>query len=208
MTSGHDEVEAREELASTSSTISTGGYPNVLFLGTASACPSNVRNLSSILFTINPKQSILLDCGEYTTAQINRYFGAERDFNEALCQIKLVFISHDHLDHHYGLYGLIRRRREAFAALGRDYERLALAHPKTLNRIFTGSQIFFGQNEQLNDLVDFVANERISLAVKGYVAVKSFRAIMVEHVPYSYGCVIELDEPIGYIYLFYKYIIK
>lgn len=173
-------------------------FPNVLFLGTASVCPSKVRNISSFIFHTNANQSIILDCGESTISQLNKYYANETVFSRVLCNTKAVFISHNHLDHYNGLYGIVIKRQEAFKKLNLPYEKLAVMYPRTLNQIFNTSYVFFESQREFLDLVDLIPNdslERYTQVIKNYLNLRSFQTVLVDHIPHSYGCVIELEEP-------------
>ncbi|OAV93262.1 hypothetical protein PTTG_08554 [Puccinia triticina 1-1 BBBD Race 1] len=85
----------------------------VTTLGTGSAAPSKYRNVSSTLLHIPNVQAqnfdfVLLDAGEGTLGQIKRKFGP--DWKETLKNLKLIFISHLHADHHCGLASLLVER--------------------------------------------------------------------------------------------------
>ncbi|XP_027199653.2 ribonuclease Z, mitochondrial-like [Dermatophagoides pteronyssinus] len=84
-------------------------YPNVLFLGTGSSSPGKQRNTSGILVNLNEGKSILLDCGESTILQMIRFFGHDH-YRQTLQRINVVFITHYHADHHFGLIKLIKER--------------------------------------------------------------------------------------------------
>lgn len=85
--------------------------PEVVFLGTGSAVPSKYRNTTGILinFTEPKTYSVMLDCGEDTYGQLYRHFGSERT-PEILSQLKMIYISHHHADHHIGMIRLLRER--------------------------------------------------------------------------------------------------
>lgn len=55
-------------------------------------------------------QSILIDCGEGTCAQIHRRYGEST--TNVIERIKAVFVSHLHYDHHGGLVELMRMRQK------------------------------------------------------------------------------------------------
>lgn len=76
-------------------------------LGTGSSLPSRHRNVSSTLVRIPTAGSILLDCGEGTLGQLARLFSSP---DQALRDIKLIFISHLHADHHLGFTTLLKRK--------------------------------------------------------------------------------------------------
>ncbi|KPM06758.1 ribonuclease Z, mitochondrial-like protein [Sarcoptes scabiei] len=83
--------------------------PRVLFLGTGSSCPGKQRNTSAIMIRNASNRSIMLDCGESTIIQMNRYFGS-KNVADVLANLELIFISHFHADHHFGLIKLIKER--------------------------------------------------------------------------------------------------
>ncbi|ORY33064.1 hypothetical protein BCR39DRAFT_520998 [Naematelia encephala] len=78
-------------------------------LGTGSAVPSKYRNVSATLLQIPNVGNILLDAGENTLGQLRRRFGPE-GAQKALKELRLVFISHMHADHHLGLQALLEER--------------------------------------------------------------------------------------------------
>ncbi|KAK2833003.1 hypothetical protein Q5P01_016892 [Channa striata] len=102
-------------------------YPEVLFLGTGSALPMKIRNVSGTLVNISPSQSVLLDCGEGTFGQLCRHYGD--DVDDALSKISTVFISHLHADHHTGLLKLLYQRERALTTLGRTFSPIYLIAP-------------------------------------------------------------------------------
>uniref|UniRef100_A0A670JUA9 Zinc phosphodiesterase ELAC protein 2 n=1 Tax=Podarcis muralis TaxID=64176 RepID=A0A670JUA9_PODMU len=105
----------------------TGSYPEVVFLGTGSAVPMKIRNVSSTLINLSPTQSLLLDCGEGTFGQLCRHYGDEID--RILCNIAAVFVSHIHADHHTGLLNILLQRHRAFMTLGQPSSPLLLVAP-------------------------------------------------------------------------------
>ncbi|KAL7640213.1 UNVERIFIED_CONTAM: hypothetical protein RMT77_009627 [Armadillidium vulgare] len=92
-------------------------YPKVLFLGTGASFGSNARNDSSILITAGPKSLIMLDCGRGTLNQLVRLMGKD-ETRSTLRHLKLIFISHIHQDHHFGLSAILTERRKAFLEAG------------------------------------------------------------------------------------------
>jgi ribonuclease Z len=52
-----------------------------------------------------------MDCGEGTYGQLFRKFGPEKLGPEFLAEVKLLFISHMHADHHIGAIKLLIERR-------------------------------------------------------------------------------------------------
>ena len=79
----------------------------VITLGTGSASPSKYRNVSATLLRIPNVGSYLLDCGEGTLGQLARIYPAD-ELQEILKDLRLIWISHLHADHHLGLTSLIK----------------------------------------------------------------------------------------------------
>jgi ribonuclease Z len=78
----------------------------VITLGTGSALPSKYRNVSATLLRIPGKGSYLFDCGENTIGQLLRVFGPKK-LADVLLDLKLIWISHLHADHHLGTMGVL-----------------------------------------------------------------------------------------------------
>ena len=72
---------------------------DVTILGSNSAIPAHGRHPTAQLLNINEKH-YLIDCGEGTQIQLNRYRLKKGKINH-------IFISHLHGDHYFGLIGLI-----------------------------------------------------------------------------------------------------
>ncbi|RDX42667.1 hypothetical protein OH76DRAFT_1410927 [Lentinus brumalis] len=80
-------------------------------LGTGSAVPTKMRNVSGTLIQIPGHGSILLDCGEGTWGQLVRSFGDEPDgVWQVMRDLKCIFLSHMHGDHHMGLSKILMMR--------------------------------------------------------------------------------------------------
>ncbi|XP_044309752.1 zinc phosphodiesterase ELAC protein 2 [Varanus komodoensis] len=105
----------------------TNSYPEVVFLGTGSAIPSKIRNVSSTLINISSTQSLLLDCGEGTFGQLCRHYGNEVD--KILHNIAAVFVSHIHADHHTGLLNILLQRHRVFRSQGQLTSPVILVAP-------------------------------------------------------------------------------
>ncbi|NXC42956.1 RNZ2 protein, partial [Penelope pileata] len=105
-------------------------YPEIVFLGTGSAIPMKIRNVSSTLVNTSSTRSLLLDCGEGTFGQLCRHYGEQVD--QVLCNIVAVFVSHMHTDHHSGLMNILMERRRAFASLGQAFSPLFLVAPEQI----------------------------------------------------------------------------
>ncbi|KAI6708657.1 hypothetical protein PZA11_002310 [Diplocarpon coronariae] len=79
----------------------------VITLGTGSALPSKYRNVSATLLRVPGYGDYLFDCGENTLGQLKRVFG--EDLPEVLRNLKVIWISHLHADHHLGTASVIKK---------------------------------------------------------------------------------------------------
>jgi ribonuclease Z len=82
----------------------------VITLGTGSALPSKLRNVSSTMIRVPGYGNYLFDCGENTLGQLKRVFGAE--LPQILRDLKVIWISHLHADHHLGVVAVIKAFHE------------------------------------------------------------------------------------------------
>jgi len=84
-----------------------GQDAEIICLGTGSAVPSPFRNVAGTLLRVPGHGSYLLDCGEDTLGQLKRIF-TESELAEVFHDLKLIWISHLHADHHLGTTSVIR----------------------------------------------------------------------------------------------------
>ncbi|KAJ7173690.1 hypothetical protein C8R46DRAFT_1083687 [Mycena filopes] len=99
-----------EVLARATQPVSGGADVAVIPLGTASAVPTSSRNVSSTLIRVPSRGSILLDAGEGTYGQLARHFGS--DVGDVLRDLRCIFVSHIHGDHHTGVAKILAKRRQ------------------------------------------------------------------------------------------------
>ena len=85
-----------------------------------------------MFFVCSNNSCILLDCGEGTCGQIYRYYG-EADGNLILKKLKSIYISHLHADHHIGLIGLLKKRRNILKMDNKDENKILLFAPKQIS---------------------------------------------------------------------------
>ncbi|KAH6654285.1 hypothetical protein BKA67DRAFT_564634 [Truncatella angustata] len=78
----------------------------VITLGTGSALPSKYRNVSATLVRVPGYGNYLFDAGENTMGQLRRVFGDE--LPSIMRDLKVIWISHLHADHHLGTAGVIK----------------------------------------------------------------------------------------------------
>ena len=102
----------------------------ITFQGTGAACPSKYRNVSGILLQTFASGNLLLDCGEGTLSQIYKCFGRQGG-DDIIRNLKVVFISHIHGDHHLGVISVLQRRNALMRSVvgGAKSERTLLIGP-------------------------------------------------------------------------------
>ncbi|KAF3929547.1 hypothetical protein ABW19_dt0204906 [Dactylella cylindrospora] len=103
------EVQKQIKAEAPSRPVSSSDIGDVEFitLGTGSAFPSRYRNVSATLVTIPKIGRVLLDCGENTILQLRRSFG-NSELAQVLMDLRVIYISHLHADHHMGTVSVIK----------------------------------------------------------------------------------------------------
>ncbi|OMO66621.1 zinc phosphodiesterase ELAC protein 2-like protein [Corchorus olitorius] len=109
----------------------------IVLLGTGSSQPSKYRNVSSVYINLFSKGSLLLDCGEGTLGQLKRRYGVD-GADDAVRNLKCVWISHIHADHHTGLARVLSLRRDLLK--GEPHEPLLVIGPRQLKRYLDAYQ--------------------------------------------------------------------
>ncbi|OBT64080.1 hypothetical protein VE03_06682 [Pseudogymnoascus sp. 23342-1-I1] len=82
----------------------------LITLGTGSSVPSKYRNVSATLLRVPGVGNYLFDCGENTLGQLKRVFGEEMP--QILRDLKAIWISHLHADHHLGTVSVLQAWHE------------------------------------------------------------------------------------------------
>ena len=144
----------------------------VTMLGTSAGTPTAERNLAGIAVR-RDGDVVLLDCGEGTQRQMMR-------FGLSYMKVKAIFITHLHLDHFLGVFGLV----ETMALNGRT-EKLVLYGPK-------GSKAVFNRKEFLQ-IVEL--EEAGAVADFGEFSVSAFAT---EHAQGSFGYTLEEKEKLRF----------
>lgn len=160
-----EEVDKCRKICSTDTAELSGkgeNYPEVVFLGTGSALPMKIRNVSGTLVNMSPSQSLLLDCGEGTFGQLCRQYGDAVD--EAMSKISTVFISHMHADHHTGLLKLLYQRERALTTLGKAFNPIYLVAPTD---IMTWLHQYHDHCEEVLHHINFIPNYFLCDHAKG-----------------------------------------
>lgn len=85
----------------------------IIALGTGSALPSKNRNVSATLIRVPGHGNYLLDCGENTLGQLRRLYGFD-GADDIVKNLRAIYISHLHADHHLGTVSVIRHYRDLY----------------------------------------------------------------------------------------------
>uniref|UniRef100_A0A7N4P9Q3 Zinc phosphodiesterase ELAC protein 2 n=1 Tax=Sarcophilus harrisii TaxID=9305 RepID=A0A7N4P9Q3_SARHA len=172
-------------------------YPEVIFLGTGSAIPMKIRNVSSTLVNISSDQSLLLDCGEGTFGQLCRHYGDEVD--RILVNIAAVFVSHIHADHHTGLLNILLQRNRALASVGKSSIPLLLVAP---TQVMTWLQQYHDHCQEILGAVSMIPAKclqkgtevskpmiaRLITSLLEKYDLEEFQTCLVKHCKNAFGC--------------------
>ncbi|CAN7992883.1 unnamed protein product [Ixodes hexagonus] len=178
----------------------SSSYPEILFLGTASAIPGKDRNVSAVLVNLREDLRILLDCGEGTLNQLVRFYGIPRA-NKVLATLGCVLVSHLHADHHLGLISLLRARGSALKRLGLPLEPVPVAAPQFM---VPWTAQYHRTFEPISHLFTFVDNalllwdqpspteERTDLIRK--LKLNDLSSVLVKHCRHAYGFTLTTED--------------
>ncbi|KAJ3445875.1 zinc phosphodiesterase elac protein [Anaeramoeba flamelloides] len=171
-------------------------FQEIVFLGTGSGVPSTIRNVSGIFIRITKKFNILLDCGEGSYGQLLTFYGDK--IKKHLQNLKFIWISHLHADHHLGLMKMLKMREtlylNQFGSLD-DYKSPLVIGPaiirkfiNSINRITNELTIFeMYDHEILNNFKKIINNDQ------NFTILKKFQQIIqvpMLHANHSYGIVL------------------
>ncbi|KAI5608649.1 zinc phosphodiesterase ELAC protein 2, partial [Silurus asotus] len=194
------EVEECKHFQTTDSAVQSGKierYPEVVFLGTGSALPMKIRNVSGTLVNISSTQSLLLDCGEGTFGQLCRQYGNAVD--EMLTKLSTVFVSHIHADHHTGLINLLLQRERALRIMGKNFTPVYLVAPV---QIMTWLNQYHDHCQEILSHVNFIPAKCLSegaevpkFKTKSFIQallkrndLTKFQTCLVRHCKNAYAC--------------------
>uniref|UniRef100_A0A8D2AUM7 Zinc phosphodiesterase ELAC protein 2 n=1 Tax=Sciurus vulgaris TaxID=55149 RepID=A0A8D2AUM7_SCIVU len=172
-------------------------YPEIIFLGTGSAIPMKIRNVSSTLVNLSPDKSLLLDCGEGTFGQLCRHYGDQVD--RVLGTLAAVFVSHLHADHHTGLLNILLQRERALVSLGKPFHPLLVVAPTQLRAWL---QQYHNQCQEVLHHVSMipakclqkgaeVSNPTVEKLIRLLLEacdLEEFQTCLVRHCKHAFGC--------------------
>uniref|UniRef100_A0A0A1XLC8 Zinc phosphodiesterase ELAC protein 2 n=1 Tax=Zeugodacus cucurbitae TaxID=28588 RepID=A0A0A1XLC8_ZEUCU len=179
----------------------TAEYPKITFLGTGSCIPNKTRNVSAIMIQPAENSFMLLDCGEGTLGQIVRLYGQQRA-ESVIRNLKAIYISHLHADHHIGLIGLLNERQRLLQEV-----EVPLAEQKVL--LFAPVQIqpwlnfYNARIESIAQAYTLIGNAEMLEQpmpfheTRADLGIDAVATCLVRHCPHSFGVSVRLPAPIG-----------
>ena len=154
----------------------------VTFLGTGAAIPTRCRNDPGIL--LHTKSGfVALDVGEGYTGQLFRKYGRENAI-EILKNLKLIFITHSHCDHSFGLHSLLRAR-----SLYSDEKVKLYCSKNLINEVHFFESLHSNEfnvvhvSSEDDNNKEFDVNENIKI-----------KSVDVYHSSHSKGCLVTIDN--------------
>ncbi|KAH9502503.1 hypothetical protein Btru_068854 [Bulinus truncatus] len=184
-------------------------FPKVVFLGTGSSEPNRIRAQSCIVVQLSKHSVIMLDCGEDSYGQLYRFYGPSKA-RRILRNLKAIFISHMHGDHHLGLISLLKERKNAFTAKDRSFSPILLIAPIQMKRWL---KFYHTELENITSLIRFVKlqdlkeyDDGLSLQSATFEDVlqeldlSEFTPVPVEHCPNSFGVSIKHSSSFKLVY--------
>uniref|UniRef100_A0A1B0A187 Zinc phosphodiesterase ELAC protein 2 n=1 Tax=Glossina pallidipes TaxID=7398 RepID=A0A1B0A187_GLOPL len=185
-------------LSANTSCISSQQLPKITFLGTGSCVPNKTRNVSCILLQTLPKAFVLLDCGEGSLGQIQRFFGLKQA-EEIVENLKAIYISHLHADHHIGLMNFLSKRLD-FLRTKKVSKKILLFAPKQIEPWLN----FYNEHiTNLSEAYELIGNA--SLLEKSFnsedfqvdTGIASMRTCLVRHCHHAFGVSLILKDPLN-----------
>ncbi|EGC37574.1 hypothetical protein DICPUDRAFT_94050 [Dictyostelium purpureum] len=165
-------------------------HPKILFTGTGSAIPSKYRNVTGNFITLKDGKNLLLDAGESTFGQLYRFFGPNK-LKKELINLRMIWLSHLHADHHLGIPNLIEKREQFAKELGVEIQPIYIIGPEPLIKWVT-------------ELSSILPMKFVGIAigkdcpdlykVSKELDIKTFSMVPVIHCNQAFGCVIEWND--------------
>lgn len=146
---------------------------SITFLGTSGSVPTIERSMPAIAIKYD-RELLLWDCGECTQRQMMKYkigYGS----------IDAIFISHPHLDHYLGMFGLMETLRLG----GMHSRKITLCAPDVLS-------------EQIKERYDFVNMAALKKGVVYKGAGFTIESFPVKHCKGAYGFIFKENDRIKF----------
>ncbi|KUI64562.1 Ribonuclease Z 1 [Cytospora mali] len=168
----------------------------VIPLGTGSALPSKYRNVSATIVRVPGSGAYLFDCGENTLGQLRRMYGFA-GADEILRELKVIWISHLHADHHLGTASVIKAWRDATASDPRPPKLAVASHVNMLDwlREYADIEDYGFDRLRLIDIKGPGARETIqtpfiaNLTLARETGITRIDAVRVDHCHGALACV-------------------
>ncbi|MCJ1397539.1 hypothetical protein MMC11_000733 [Xylographa trunciseda] len=138
----------------------------IIFLGTGSALPSKYRNVSGTLLRVPGSGSYLFDAGENTLGQLSRVY-SQAELLEVLRDLKMIWISHLHADHHLGITSVIKAWYKA--VYGNDYVQDESAKVSLTEQLMDPAKIMLEQQRLF-----IASDEKMNRWLAEYASVEDF----------------------------------
>ena len=185
----------------TNTSTSRSVSPEITFLGTGSAAPSKLRNSSGIY--LNMKNSfhgnLLIDVGEGTYGQLVRLHG--QGMTRALIKdLRVVWISHHHIDHHLGLLRILEARGAALSSdeanknLSLGYKPLLVIGPTTVKNFLIRASPKLRQLYMYFSFDEFNSAYHIHEILNREMGISALINVPVYHCRESYGLILHLKS--------------
>jgi ribonuclease Z len=205
----HDFVEVQGALnavpnLSSGSNISKKREGKLILTGTGSAIPCKHRNVTGMCLhtgaSLTNGGCIMLDVGEGTCGQLYRVWGGgehsainhQSSFDNYLSNIRAVWISHPHADHHLGLLRLLSERNKCcpnnpITLIAPNPCLKFLDEYGRLDPSILGSYIPF----DCRDLLKTRTNISLIQTLQNTLGIKYCYAVPVTHCPHSFAIIID-----------------
>lgn len=188
----------------------TAEYPKITFLGTGSCIPNKTRNVSAIMIQPAEDSFMLLDCGEGTLGQIVRFYGKTRA-EIVVRNLKAIYISHLHADHHIGLIGLLNERQRLLqqADVPLTEQRVLLFAPIQMQpwlNFYNARIENIAQAYTLIGNAEMLEKPMVLHETRADLGIDAIATCLVRHCPHSFGVSLKLpaiagsNEPITITY--------
>lgn len=166
-------------------------------LGTASANPSKYRAVTSIFLNFFHDGCAFLDCGEGSLAQLYRIYGQKTE--QLLLNLKLIFISHLHADHHCDLVNILTERTKIVRKFGIKVPPVILIANDFINNYLIDAEIssfddeynFLFINGTFFDSLEY--KEKVDLLKKS-LKLSNIHIPLVTHGKVAYAIILERES--------------